>query len=359
MGGSDKALLPLDGRPLLAHVVAALQPQVDAILINSNRAAAAYAAFGLPVIADAMPDQPGPLAGILTALRSCTSDYVLVVPCDTPHLPADLVARMRAALERDDADACSIDDGTQLHAVVLLLRRTAVLPALERYLAAGHRRVQEWLHDLNHTTADYSTTPGAFVNVNTPDELRALEQPQPGPVCPTPIISFVAPSGTGKTTLLERLIPELHRRGLRIAALKHTHHLFDVDQPGKDSHRLRSAGAHQVLLASRRRWALITELEDDHPEPRLAELLQALDHPRLDLIVIEGFNNEPIPKVELHRPALGKPLICGTDPHLVAVAGDQPPAAAIDVPLLDINDPAAIADFIVARVIPAHSAPQP
>ncbi len=163
---------------------------------------------------------------------------------------------------------------------------------------------------------------------------------------PTPLVAFVAPSGTGKTTLLEQLLPLLRARGLRIAAIKHTHHSFDIDQPGKDSYRLRAAGAGQVLLASRRRWVLITEHEAERDEPHLAELVAALDHTALDLILVEGFKHEAVPKIELHRPSLGKPLLQPADPNIIAVASDAPPAGQPPVPLLDLNDPPAIARFV-------------
>lgn len=163
---------------------------------------------------------------------------------------------------------------------------------------------------------------------------------------PTPI-GFAAWSGTGKTTLLEAVVARLQARGLRVAVIKHAHHDFDIDQPGKDSHRLRQAGARQVMVASRRRWALITEHDDGRPEPRLGELLPQLDQSHLDLILVEGFKHEPIAKIEVHRPSLGKPLLYPHDPQVIAVASDGPLATAPDRPLLDLNDPDAVCDFIV------------
>lgn len=167
---------------------------------------------------------------------------------------------------------------------------------------------------------------------------------------PTPLIAFVAHSGTGKTTLLEKLLPALRRHGLRIAAIKHTHHRFDIDQPGKDSHRLRSAGAQQVMVASGQRWALITEHES-RPEPALAELLRHLDHARLDLILVEGFKHEPVPKIELHRPALGKPLLFPQDPNIIALACDAAPEVETTLPQLDINDVEQIAEFVLRHIV--------
>lgn len=175
MAGKDKALQLLAGRPLLAYVISALRPQVDAIVINSNRPASDYLQFALPVIADTLPDYPGPLAGLLSALQSCASEFVLAVPCDTPLLPGDLVVRMRHALEAEHADVCSVSDGGQLHAAIILARRNC-LSSLEQYLAGGQRKVQDWLHSQRLAIADYSEQPGRFTNVNTIEELQQLEQ---------------------------------------------------------------------------------------------------------------------------------------------------------------------------------------
>ncbi|MGE0080223.1 MAG: molybdopterin-guanine dinucleotide biosynthesis protein B [Thiohalomonadaceae bacterium] len=161
------------------------------------------------------------------------------------------------------------------------------------------------------------------------------------------VIGFAAWSGTGKTTLLEAVVARLRARGLRLAVIKHAHHDFDIDHPGKDSHRLRQAGAQQVMVASRRRWALITEHDDDRPEPRLAELLPQLDASGLDFVLVEGFKHEPIPKIELHRPALGKPRLYPDDPQVIAIAADGPLAAAPNLPVLDLNDADAVCDFLI------------
>lgn len=175
MDGADKALLPLAGEPLLTHVIRALQPQVSQLLLNSNHPAARYAQFGLPVIADTLPDQPGPLAGLLSALQAGSGELVLCVPCDTPNLPADLVMRMYVALEDNAAEVCTISDGERLHAAIMLVRRN-VRPALESYLSAGQRKVQDWLRTQKLAVADFSDQPAAFSNINTPQELQDLEQ---------------------------------------------------------------------------------------------------------------------------------------------------------------------------------------
>lgn len=168
---------------------------------------------------------------------------------------------------------------------------------------------------------------------------------------PLPVVGFAAFSGTGKTTLLRRLIPELRARGVRLAVIKHAHHDFDTDIPGKDSYELRRAGATQMLVASRRRWAMVTETPGAH-EPRLGELLPRLNVAALDLVLVEGFKQAAIPKIELHRKAMARPLLFLTDPNVVAIACDSlelPDTPRL--PVLDIDRPEQIADFIERRLL--------
>jgi len=167
-----------------------------------------------------------------------------------------------------------------------------------------------------------------------------------------PILGFCAWSGTGKTTLLRQLLPLLVARGMRVAVVKHAHHKFDIDHPGKDSYELRKAGACQMLISSRRRMALMTEFEAGRDEPTLSELLDRLELQHTDLVLVEGFKHERYPKIELHRPSLNKPLLFPDDPNVIAFASDvQIPEAGRHLPALDLNDPGQIADFIIGKVI--------
>ena len=161
-----------------------------------------------------------------------------------------------------------------------------------------------------------------------------------------PVLGLAAFSGSGKTTLLERLIPLLRQAGVRLALVKHSHHDFEIDRPGKDSYRLRQAGADQILLASAWRTAWIRE-GDGNAEPVLEELLGRLDASRLDLVLVEGFRHEPIPKIEIHRPSLGTPLLCESDPNILALACDQAPEKMPSIPLLDLNRPEEVAAWIM------------
>jgi molybdopterin-guanine dinucleotide biosynthesis protein MobB len=163
---------------------------------------------------------------------------------------------------------------------------------------------------------------------------------------PLPLLGFAARSGTGKTTLLKQLIPLLRDAGLKLGVVKHAHHQVEVDQPGKDSFELRKAGAGQVLLASSRRWALMVE-QDQAQEPVLTELLSRLDCSRLDLVLVEGFRHLEFPKIELHRKELGKSLLFTEDTSIIAIASDSAIGDGLDLPQLDLNDPKAIADFIL------------
>jgi molybdopterin-guanine dinucleotide biosynthesis protein MobB len=162
-----------------------------------------------------------------------------------------------------------------------------------------------------------------------------------------PVLGFAAWSGTGKTTLLRKLIPALRAGGLRVGIIKHAHHTFDVDQPGKDSYELRHAGAQQVLIGSRRRWALMVEHDQDvEQEPTLSELLQRMPTAGLDLILVEGFKHERFPKVELHRAALAKEKLYPHDDNIIAIATDADLHPATQLPILDLNNIETLTEFV-------------
>ncbi len=161
---------------------------------------------------------------------------------------------------------------------------------------------------------------------------------------PKPVLGFAAFSGTGKTTLLVKLLPLLKLQGLRVALIKHAHHDFDIDKPGKDSFELRKAGADQVLIASDKRYALMTDYQ--HPaEPELGYLVKKLDMENTDLVLVEGFRHLPFEKIELHRPSTGNQLIFPEDQSVVAVAADEHVDTG-NLPLLNLNVTEEIAGFI-------------
>jgi molybdopterin-guanine dinucleotide biosynthesis protein B len=161
------------------------------------------------------------------------------------------------------------------------------------------------------------------------------------------VIGIAGWSGAGKTTLLTCVIPVLTARGLRVSTLKHAHHAFDVDQPGKDSHTHRMAGATEVLVSSASRFALMHELRGE-TEWTLRDLLGKLSP--VDLVLVEGFKRETHPKLEVYRAAIGKPPLHPDDPHIVAVASDG--AVAARVPVVPLDDIEAVADILVAKAVP-------
>lgn len=176
MHGQDKGMLPLQGKPLIAHVIDRLAPQTARLLLNCNDNCSAYEDFGYPLVSDSLTGGLGPLAGLLSAMQQCETKYLLSVPCDSPYLPTDLVSRMWQSLQQSGSDACSINDGQRLHPVIMLVSRQ-LSSNLEGYLVSGGRKVQEWFERQSHCVADFSDQPHSFANINTPEELLAEESP--------------------------------------------------------------------------------------------------------------------------------------------------------------------------------------
>jgi molybdopterin-guanine dinucleotide biosynthesis protein B len=166
------------------------------------------------------------------------------------------------------------------------------------------------------------------------------------------IIGLAGWSGSGKTTLVTKVIPRLLARGLKVSTLKHAHHGFELDQPGKDSFMHRAAGATEVIVSSAKRFAILHELRSE-PEWDLADLVGKMSP--VDLVLVEGYKRDAFPKIEIHRAANGKPLIHPEDPRIVAIASDVALPAA-KVPVVDLNDVEAIADLLVKHAVPVGAA---
>ncbi len=173
MGGQDKGLLELKGKPLWQHVAHALRPQVDKLIVSANRNLEVYRASGLPVIQDSIADYPGPLAGMLSVMQQSESEWFLFSPCDTPFIPDNLAERLSSASE--NASAVWVHDGERDHPTIALIHRK-IVPELEHYINQGERRVMVFLKSLGGCSVDFSDSQQAFSNVNTPEDLARWEE---------------------------------------------------------------------------------------------------------------------------------------------------------------------------------------
>jgi molybdopterin-guanine dinucleotide biosynthesis protein A len=174
MGGEDKGLITIAGRPMVAYVLDILRPQVGTLLLSANRNRERYAAYGFPVLADTVDGYLGPLAGVFTALQKCTTEFLVTVPCDAPLLAPDLVARLYAACTQAGTDIAVASDGA-FPQPVFLLARPSLATSLESYLAGGGRKAHAWLGQLRAAEADFSDQPDTFVNINDPAERERIE----------------------------------------------------------------------------------------------------------------------------------------------------------------------------------------
>lgn len=175
MGGRDKGLVELAGRPMIEHVIERVKPQVGGVVINANRRLDDYRRYGFPLISDVQDGFQGPLAGMAAALRRCDTDWVMTVPCDSPLLPLDLAERLHRAVETHDADVAVAGDGERLHPVFCLLS-PRVAGDLEDFLAQGQRKIDRWFERVHVVRADFSDEAECFGNVNTGDDLARIEQ---------------------------------------------------------------------------------------------------------------------------------------------------------------------------------------
>jgi len=343
MGGSDKGLLEYKQRPLIRHVIDVLSPQVDKLIINANRNIKQYQALGHPVVTDKLADFCGPLAGMLSAMQIVDTNYILTTPCDSPSISPQLRQRMMETLLLEQADVAVAHDGERLQPVFSLIS-CRLQHELEAYLEQGGRKIDLWFSQQKMAIVDFSDQADTFLNFNHPEDITRHQSKRLQ--SPIPLIGFAAFSGTGKTTLLRQLIPALKTKGLEVAVIKHAHHNFDIDIPGKDSYEIRQAGAQQTLVASSRLMALMEVAHDSLQDPCLADLLPRLDASHLNIILVEGFKHEVIPKIELYRPVLGKPLLHPDDSNIIAIASDEPLAVSTNIDQLNLNEIDAIADYI-------------
>ena len=175
LGGQDKGLMQLDGRPMIEHILNLVTPQVNAVIINANRNQQVYADSGHPVISDNMTDYQGPLAGFAAALAATDTDYIMTLPCDGPYVPADLASRLSAAIIENDAELAVAHDGQRMQPVYALIPRS-LLGSLQDFLDAGDRKIDLWYARHDTALADFSDVIDTFFNINTDDDLRTADK---------------------------------------------------------------------------------------------------------------------------------------------------------------------------------------
>ena len=342
--GQDKACIKVAGEPLYIHALELLRLYFKTVIIAGNRKY--LSREGIPVIPDSYPGSA--LGGLYTGLFTARTDWIFVAPCDMPY-PDPRILELLIEL-RSDSDAV-IPRTPNGYEPVFALYHKNCLPHMEIMLRNNQFRIHDFFQRVRARFLDWQKMPTGWerglLNINTSAQLAELRKERL--MCP-PIVSIVAKSGTGKTTLLEKLIAELKCRGYKVAAIKHDAHRFDIDYEGKDSWRLTRAGADTMLIMSPEKLAMVKQLSTDE-EPSLAEYVSSYCGDA-DIVLTEGFKKSSMPKIEVHRRARSEKLLCRDeeyDPNLIAVASDSSPE--IDVPLFDINNAQGLCDLIVERYL--------
>ena len=353
MGGKEKALIPLLDRPLLSYVLESVSGQVAPIALNVNTNFDKFSKFGYPIIKDPIKGHLGPLAGILASLhwaQIINKDWVMTLPCDTPFLPKDLAQRMIEVKNREmDIDLIIARSRGYNHPVVALWKSNLHFK-LKNALDDGIRKIDLFTSKLKIAYVDFDTKNNLqfdpFTNLNSPlDLINAQQILRKLP----PFFGLAGWSGSGKTTLCTKLIENFTKIGIKVGTLKHAHHKFELDKPGKDSFNLRQAGARPMIISSKERFAIIQENDGDE-EKSLFQMLEIFAKEPInqcDIIIVEGYKNEPIPKIEVYRPDINKPLLYKEDNNIFAIASDIKIESSI--PSFDLNNINSISDFIIHK----------
>lgn len=353
MGGKDKALIPLLDRPLLSYVLESISGNVAPIALNINTNLDKFSEFGYEIIEDPIKGHLGPLAGILASLnwaRKLNQKWVMTLPCDTPFLPKNIVKEMIKLKNKElDVDVVVAQSKGYNHPVIALWKSDLNLK-LEKALNEGIRKIDIFTSSLKVAYVDFDKINNnnfdPFTNLNSPLDLIKAQQIL-GKL--PPFFGLAGWSGSGKTTLCTKLIENFTKIGITIGTLKHAHHKFELDKPGKDSFNLRKAGARPMIISSKERFAMIQE-NDEHDEKSLFQMIEMFSKDpiqKCDLIIVEGYKNEPIPKFEVYRPIIGKPELYKEDNNIFAIASDINIESSI--PTFDLNNINSISDFIIQR----------
>jgi molybdopterin-guanine dinucleotide biosynthesis protein B len=342
--GEDKAAKRLAGKPLAQIVATRVGAQASPVFINTRNPA--LQSLGYDVLPDTIEGHEGPLAGILAGLEHVASTqpratHLAVVPADAPFFPDTLIARLAAAIEGPETVAMAAYCGDPEPAFALW--PVALTPRLRHWLETGQSRaIRAFAASCDVRLVDFVDQPQhSFFNVNRPRDFERARDLMGLGQAPK-ILGISGWKNSGKTGLTVRLVEELTARGYRVSTIKHAHHDFDIDKVGADSFRHRQAGAHEVTIVSGTRYAIMHELRGN-PEPAFEDVLSRLAP--CDIVVIEGYKREPVPKIEARRlEAKSRVPLAPEDPHIVAIAADHAVEDAA-LPVFDLDDTMALADF--------------
>jgi molybdopterin-guanine dinucleotide biosynthesis protein B len=342
--GEDKTAKRLAGKPLAQIAAVRLSAQAAPVFINTRNPQ--LSGLGFDTLADTLDGHEGPLAGILAGLDHAAATlpgatHVAVVPADAPFFPETLVARLADAIESAETIAMAAYCGNPEPAFALW--PVALRGKLHHWLETGESRaIRAFAATCDVRLVDFvDGPPHSFFNVNRPADFERARDLMGLGKAPK-ILGISGWKNSGKTGLTVRLVEELTARGYRVSTIKHAHHDFDIDKVGADSFRHRQAGAHEVTIVSGTRYAIMHELRGN-PEPTFEEVLSRLAP--CDIVVIEGYKREPVPKIEARRlEAKSRVPLAPEDPHIVAIAADH---AVTDtaLPVFDLDDTMALADF--------------
>lgn len=347
--GRDKSLMTVDDKPLAAYIAGRLaEASHRDVFINSSNAE--LTDCGYPLVQDTLGGFQGPLAGILAGMEKAATTchdatHMLVVPTDGPFFPSNLGARLQAEANKSETIVMAMWQGRPEPAFALWpLHLVASLKAwLEN---ENSRAIMAFAASHTLKMVEFSPAIGAenpFFNINTPAEFKEAQKRLQSPSRP-PVLGIAGWKNSGKTGLTVRLVEELTARGYTVSTIKHAHHDFDIDKVGADSFRHRQAGAHEVTIVSGTRFAIMHELRGE-PEPAFEDILARIAP--CDIVIIEGYKREPVPKIEARRlEAKNRTPLAPEDPWIKAIAADH----AVDgstLPVFDLDDTQALADFVV------------
>ena len=353
MGGKEKALIHLLDRPLLSYVLEKVSGKVAPIALNINTNFDSFQKFVYKIIKDPIKGRLGPLAGILASLnwaKEINHDWVMTLPCDTPFLPKNLVQSMVETKNKTPEVDLVVAKSRGFNHPVIALWKSDISQKLQSALNEGVRKIDIFTAQLNIAYVDFDKIQNSdfdpFTNLNSPQDL-ILAQQILGKL--PPLFGLAGWSGSGKTTLSTKLIKNFTKIGINVGTLKHAHHKFDIDKPGKDSYNLRKAGARPMIISSKERFALIQE-NDQNEEKSLFEMLEMFSKQpvnKCDIIIVEGYKNENIPKLEVHRPIIGKPLLFNDDNNIFAIASEG--HLKTTIPSFNLNNINTITDFLIEK----------